>query len=108
MTIIKRIIRGYLMVEVSELMDQIFDSSTRSDGRYAGVFEFDGEVAYFYLYRIRAGSDGEIVGAIPVKQWKSQYTNDDLSIFWSDSERLVSAAVCGVTCATFDVAQPER
>ncbi|WP_286203065.1 hypothetical protein [Rhizobium lusitanum] len=30
-------------------MDQLFESAVRSSGDLAGVFEFDGDVGYFYL-----------------------------------------------------------
>ncbi len=35
--------------------EEIFDSCVREKGDLAGVFEYDGEAGYFYLYETKRG-----------------------------------------------------
>jgi hypothetical protein len=44
----------------------IFDSSVRSDGDLAGVFEYDGQTGYFYLYEVGGNAYNKVVGAYAV------------------------------------------
>ena len=44
--------------------DEMFDSVLRSAGDFAGVFEFDGDVGYFYLYDTTQPEKHKILGAI--------------------------------------------
>ena len=47
-------------------MEEIFESSVRSAGDLAGVFEFDGDTSYFYLYRVDASEGNKVLDAIKV------------------------------------------
>lgn len=44
----------------------VFDSSIRSKGDMAGVFEYDGDSGYFYLFNTKNVQDHQVVGAIRV------------------------------------------
>jgi hypothetical protein len=46
--------------------DEMWIAVTRTKNDLAGVFEFDGEVGYFYLYRILASQGKRIVGSIHI------------------------------------------
>jgi hypothetical protein len=43
------------------MQKEIFVSSVRSTGDLAGVFEYDGETGYFYLYRAKGASGKKIM-----------------------------------------------
>jgi hypothetical protein len=45
------------------MTDEMFDSSIRSAGDLAGVFEYDGETGYFYLYDSVGSSNQRVLGA---------------------------------------------
>lgn len=84
-------------------MDEIFDSLVRSAEDLAGVFEFDGEVSYFYLYRVEEDGGGEVLGSIRISRDEPPYSASDLQIRWSPSERFVGLEIFGKTWAVFDV-----
>lgn len=83
-------------------MNDIFESSVRSTGDMAGVFESDGEVAYFYLYIVGGQEGKKIVGAIRIPLDVNSYSESDIDIFWSEDERSVHLRILGKECASFD------
>ena len=67
----------------------IFITSTRTKGDYSGVFEYDGETSYFYLYSL-GNPDGEkIVGAIGLPYEITRNSEPDLSVRWNKQETKV-------------------
>jgi hypothetical protein len=68
---------------------EIFLTSTRSNGDFSGVFEFDGETSYFYLYSIGNPDEEKIVGAIGLPHGITKDSEVDLSIRWNDQESKV-------------------
>ncbi len=42
---------------------ELFESETSADGRMAGVFEFDGDTGYFYLYDTAISTGHKVVDA---------------------------------------------
>ena len=69
--------------------DDIFITSTRTNGDYSGVFEYDGETSYFYLYSL-GNPDGEkIVGAIGLPYEITMDSMPDLSVRWNKQETKV-------------------
>lgn len=82
--------------------DEIFESALRSAGDLAGVFEFDGDVAYFYLYDTTRPEEQKILGAIRVFTGKADFKEDDLGICWDRSETKVGLRIRRRLWAAFD------
>jgi hypothetical protein len=80
----------------------MFDSSARSKGDLAGVFEYDGEAGYFYLYECGGEAGQKVVGAIRILTGEADFEQTDLSVRWAGSERMVGLFICGQLCAAFD------
>lgn len=84
-----------MMIKTDELMkcwrmdDEIFITSTRSKGDFAGVFEYDGETSYFYLYSLDNPDGEKIVGAIGLSQEITKDSGADLSVRWNKQETKV-------------------
>src|SRR5689334_20388508 len=83
-------------------MTEMFENACRTTGDMAGVFEFDGETGYFYLYDLRAGEDSKVVGAIRMLSGTPEFSEADVSIKWDSEERYVGFFVRGCLCAAFD------
>jgi hypothetical protein len=83
-------------------MDTMFDSAVRSDGDFAGVFEFDGETGYFYLYKVSNTQSNKILGAILITSSPPSFTESDIAVQWDVEERRVGLLIAGVLWAVFD------
>jgi len=59
-------------------VEEIFKSATRSAGDFSGVFEFDGDTSYFYLYRLHA--ERRIVDAIHVCSGAPDFEESEIEI----------------------------
>src|SRR5438477_1817058 len=68
---------------------EILSSAVRTAGDLAGVFEFDGETGYFYLYDLRQPEAQRIAGAIHILSGPPDFTSDDVSIRWATGETTV-------------------
>jgi hypothetical protein len=86
---------------------EIFESSVRSTGDIAGVFEFDGNVAYFYLYNTSAADKHKIIGAIRMVAGMPDFEEDDLAICWDQTESKVGLRIRGSLWAAFDAKTSE-
>ena len=84
--------------------NDIFKIFTRSTGDVAGVFEYDGEVGYFYLYDLRMEKGKQIAGAIYVyaRSENSDLRGSDISIKWNNSQEIVGLCIEGCLWAAFD------
>jgi hypothetical protein len=71
----------------------IFESAVRAAGDLAGVFEYDGETAYFYLYR--TGDDPKVLGAIHVWSGATHIVSEDIVVRWSEEMNTVQLFVRG-------------
>lgn len=71
------------------MADDIFITSTRTKGDYAGVFEYDGETSYFYLYSLGILDGKKIVGAIGLPYEITMESEPDLSVRWNKQETKV-------------------
>jgi hypothetical protein len=81
---------------------EMFRSALRSTGDLAGVFEYDGDTGYFYLYETN-GADGQrVVGAIPVLTMTPDFSEDDLEIRWDSADRNVGLFIRQRLWAAFD------
>lgn len=82
--------------------EEMFDSLSRTKGDLAGVFEYDGETGYFYLYKCKVESGQKVVGAIRVVSGMADFQQTDISIRWDESEKRVGLFIRGHICAVFD------
>lgn len=82
--------------------DEMFDSQLRSIGDFAGVFEFDGDVAYFYLYDTTKAEKEKVLGAIHVLTGTPDFEEKDVAIGWDESEGKVGLLIRGTLWAAFD------
>ncbi len=83
-------------------MEEIFESSIRSTGDLAGVFEFDGDAGYFYLYSLDAREGNKVLDSIRISIGEPSYTESDVNVQWSADESLVLLNISGQACAVFD------
>lgn len=82
--------------------DEMFNSALRSVGDFAGVFEFDGDVAYFYLYDTTQPEQHKVLGAIHVLSGTPDFKEDEVAICWDRSETKVGLRIKGKLWAAFD------
>jgi hypothetical protein len=82
--------------------EEMFESSVRSKGDFAGVFEYDGEAGYFYLYECGGDAGQKVAGAIRVLSGEADFEQTDLAIRWDESEKRVGLFIRGQVCAVFD------
>lgn len=83
-------------------MTNIFESVIRSTGDIAGVFEFDGEAGYFYLYGINEADGKKVLDAISIASGIPDFEASDISIRWNVDEKLVSLRIKDDIWAVFD------
>lgn len=81
----------------------LFDSCVRDKGDLAGVFEYDGETGYFYLYDVSVG-DQRVVDSIHVLSGSTDLEDGDISVRWDDANVRVSLFVRNVQWAVFNCA----
>lgn len=82
--------------------DEMFDSAIRSAGDRAGIFEYDGETAYFYLYETNGSHCQKVIAAIRVLSGTPDFEEGDVSIRWEDDESKVGLFIRGQLWAAFD------
>ncbi|TCV78216.1 DUF2251 domain-containing protein [Sulfurirhabdus autotrophica] len=82
--------------------NEIFDSAVRSDGDLAGVFEYDGESGYFYLYKTEGGQGHKIIDSIHILSGEPDFTEADVLVRWDTEEEKVGFFIRGVLWAIFD------
>ncbi|HZC95933.1 MAG TPA: DUF2251 domain-containing protein [Bradyrhizobium sp.] len=82
--------------------NEIFADLVRSSGDLAGVFEYDGEAGYFYLYRTKGTDGAKIIDALHVVSGQIDFTRNDVSIQWDDSETKVALSIKKAVWAVFD------
>ena len=81
----------------------LFESATSSTGDMAGVFEFDDDTGYFYLYDTGEAQGQKILGAIQVLVGSPDFQQDDIAIRWNASDSMVGLFVRDQLWAAFDV-----
>jgi hypothetical protein len=80
---------------------EMFASARRSAGDLAGVFEYDGETAYFYLYR--AGNEGNrVLASIHVLSGLPDFQESDVEVRWNGREENVGLFIRGELWAVFN------
>jgi len=82
--------------------DDIFESSVRSTGDLAGVFEYDGDNSYFYLYDTDRSQGEKVLDSIHVLSGKPDFSQAEIAIRWDDEETKVGLFIRGQLWAVFD------
>lgn len=82
--------------------NEMFVSALRTTGDLAGVFEFDGVAGYFYLYETKGAEGRKVVAAIQVVTGSPDFRQEDVTIRWDASERIVGLFVRQRLWAAFD------
>jgi len=80
----------------------IFTSKVRSTGDLAGVFEYDGETGYFYLYDQRRQRGQMVLDAIPVVSSVADFGEPDVQVVWDATETRVALVIQHRVWAVFD------
>jgi hypothetical protein len=83
--------------------NDMFDSASRSAGDHAGVFEYDGETGYFYLYATNEKESKKVIGAIRVVCGDADFTEHDVGIRWDSTEQVVGLLIRDQLWAAFDL-----
>jgi hypothetical protein len=83
-------------------MEEMFESSVRSDGDLAGVFEYDDGVGYFYLYEVPGQATRKIIKSIRISSREPDYSDSEIAIRWDRQERVVGLFIRGKLWAVFD------
>lgn len=81
---------------------KFYANATRSANDLSGVFEFDDDVAYFYLYRNSAPDGERIGGAIHILSGTPDFDQNDIQVRWSNDETLVGLFIRSTLWAAFD------
>lgn len=84
--------------------EEVFESCVRSAGDLAGVFEYDGETGYFYLYATGATGEASVLDAIHILSGEADFAASDVTITWDPSEIRVGLFIRGRLRAAFDTA----
>jgi hypothetical protein len=84
-------------------MTEVFDSAVRSAGDLAGVYEYDGDTSYFYLYDTRSEDTRKVIAAIPVLAGPSDFEEEDVAIRWDSTEGKVGLFIRERLWAAFDI-----
>ena len=81
---------------------EISKSSLRSFGNLPGVFEFDGETGYFYLYDQTREPPQKLIDQIRIFGPKPDFDDHDVVVRWDDSEKRVGLLIRRELWAVFD------
>jgi len=89
-------------------VEEIFESASQATGSLAGVFEFDGETGYFYLYETEAPDEQKIVGSILIFRDVPDVSGMEIAIRWDRQERRVGLFINDQLWAVFDSVSGEK
>lgn len=89
-------------------MEEIFESVIRTAGDIAGVFEFDGDTGYFYLYQLDEAQDHRILDSIHILSGTPDFSELDITIGWDSKEEKVGLFIRGKLWAVYDVAHSSK
>jgi hypothetical protein len=86
----------------------VFQSATRSLGDFAGVFEYDGDAAYFYLYSLMNDDGQKIVGAVHLPLGEAGVVESDVKIKWDEPEEKVELFLRNRLWAIFNLKSGQK
>jgi len=85
------------------MSQEIFQSSVPTDAGIAGVFEYDGEVAYFYLYDLRRAKGKQVAASLRVFSGNIKLAESDFEIKWNKGRSYLGLFIQGVLWAAYDL-----
>jgi len=85
------------------MRDEIFQSAVRSDGGVAGVFEFDGDVGYFYLYDLSKGKGNQISSSMRIVSGDLDFSEPDVRVSWNKFGNIVGLYIRDQLWAAFNI-----
>lgn len=80
----------------------LFQSAIRGNGDLAGVFEYDGDVGYFYLYDVSREDRHRVLDSIHVFSGATSLEESDVVVRWDDRGERVGLFLHGVQWAAFN------
>lgn len=83
-------------------MREFIESALRPDGDLAGVFEFDGETSYFYLWNSTLKDGKKILASICIDVAPSEIENSEVVIRWDENSKYVGLFFSRKLVAVFD------
>jgi hypothetical protein len=86
----------------------VFKQLTRSTGDLAGIFEFEDDVGYFYLYSVEGKEGQKVLDQIFICDADSNLSEEDFSVRWSLDEQVVGLFIRGVLWACFDTSAKRK
>jgi hypothetical protein len=81
---------------------EIYESAARIAGDLAGVFEFDGDTSYFYLYKTSGSPGQKVLGTIHIVSGIPDFKAKDIAILWNRNETAVGLFIRLKLWAVFD------
>lgn len=81
----------------------LLESATRAKGDLAGVFEYDGETGYFYLYDVRDDDHPRILESIYIVNGECDLDASDVSVEWDEEQKRVALFLRGRQWAVFNL-----
>ncbi len=94
-------------VREHQLKDSVIESISKKSN-YAGVFEFDGETAYFYLCTVSESNIVKIVDYIHIFSGMPDFNVNDFKVVWSEDDKKVGLFKDKTLVAVFDVESGRR
>ena len=88
--------------------NEILADLVRSTGDLAGVFEYDGKVGYFYLYRTKGTGGAKVIDALHIVSGHMDFTRNDVSIHWDESKTKVALSIRNTIWAVFDCIRGQK
>lgn len=85
------------------MMIDIFVDTLNADRTFAGVFEADDTVSYFYLCSLTEGPNGRIIGAVQVYRGLPNFAESEVVVRWFDNETKVGVFIKGELGAYLDL-----
>jgi hypothetical protein len=80
----------------------IFESSIRTSGDLAAIFECDEEGGYFYLFDLTKEKGRQARAVIVVSEHGVDLQGSDVSVRWNTSEEIAGLCIHGDLWAAFD------
>jgi hypothetical protein len=91
------------VLEKAVIMENaIFESAVRTSGDLAGIFEYDEEGGYFYLFDLTKNNGSQARGVIFVAPKNIDFQPLDVSVKWNEAQDIVGLYVHHDLWAAFD------
>lgn len=84
------------------MSEDVFCQALRSAADKAGVFEYDGETGYFYLYDVSSSRGQKVVAALRILRGPADLGCSDISIRWDATDKIVGLFIGNSLWAAFD------